>query len=96
MSLGISNLAGGSGALAGAGLSGDGAAAAQTFLNALLGQHDAPRSGGEAFLADVKDAHKPNEKRALIDGFAEGFAAASQGSGSADAASDAAPTDAAS
>lgn len=79
MTFGVSNLPGANGALAGAGLSGDGAMAAQNFLNALLGQGDAPKSGGQAFLADVKDAKNPEEKRALIDGFAEGFAAASGG-----------------
>jgi hypothetical protein len=81
MTLGVSNLSGANGAFAGSGLSDNGAMAAQNFLNALLGQGDAPKSGGEAFFADVKDAKGPNEKRALIDGFAEGFAAASQGAG---------------
>jgi Domain of Unknown Function (DUF1521) len=101
MSLGVSNVAGANGALASSGLSDNGAVAAQNFLNALLGQEEAPRSGGEAFLADVKETKNPEQKRALIDGFAEGFAAAS-GAGesdesgpSADAASDAGPTAAA-
>ena len=78
MSLGVSNVSGANGALAGSGLSDNGTVAAQNFLNALLGQEDAPRSGGEAFLADVKETKNPEQKRALIDGFAEGFAAASQ------------------
>ena len=80
MTFGVSNLPGGAnGGLAGAGLSGNGAMAAQNFLNALLGQEDAPRSGGQAFLSDVKDAKNPQQKLALIDGFAAGFAAASEG-----------------
>jgi hypothetical protein len=79
MTFGVSNLPGAGGALLGAGLSGNGAMAAQNFLNALLGQDDAPKSGGQQFLSDVKDAKNPHEKQALIDGFAEGFAAASGG-----------------
>ena len=78
MTLGVSNVSGANGALAGSGLSDNGAVAAQNFLNALLGQDEAPRSGGAAFLADVKETKNPEQKRALIDGFAEGFAAASQ------------------
>ncbi len=97
MSLGVSNVSGANGALAGSGLSDNGAVAAQNFLNALLGQEEAPRSGGEAFLADVKETKNPEQKRALIDGFAEGFAAASQAGESDEprAASDAGSTSAA-
>lgn len=97
MSLGVSNVSGANGALASSGLSDNGAVAAQNFLNALLGQEEAPRSGGEAFLADVKETKNPEQKRALIDGFAEGFAAASQAgeSGESGAAADAGPTAAA-
>lgn len=85
MSFGVSNMSGANGAFAGSGLSGNGVIAAQNFLNALLGQEEAPRSGGEAFLADVKESKDPEQKRALIDGFAEGFAAASQAGGSDEA-----------
>lgn len=85
MTLGVSNFSTpNNGALASSGLSQDGTIAAQNFLNVLLGQDEAPRSGGQAFLADVKETPDPDEKRALIDGFAEGFAAASEG-GSAEA-----------
>lgn len=87
MSFGISNVSGANGALAGSGLSDNGAVAAQNFLNALLGQEESPRSGGEAFLADVKETKNPEQKRALIDGFAEGFAAASQ-AGASDASAE--------
>ena len=80
MTLGVSNFStSNNGALASSGLSQDGTIAAQNFLNVLLGQDEAPRSGGQAFLADVKETRDPDEKRALIDGFAEGFAAASEG-----------------
>lgn len=79
MTFGVSNLPGANGAFPGSGLTGNGAMAAQNFLNALLGQDDAPKSSGQQFLSDVKDTKNPHEKQALIDGFAEGFAAASQG-----------------
>ncbi len=85
MSFGVSTISGANGAFAGSGLSGNGVIAAQNFLNALLGQEEAPRSSGEAFLADVKESKDPEQKRALIDGFAEGFAAASQAGGSDEA-----------
>ena len=88
MTLGVSNLPGANGALGASHLSENGATAARNFLDALLGQERAPRSGGQAFLADVKETRNPDEKRALIDGFAEGFAAASQGAASEGATSE--------